>query len=490
MKHLQSSLLITSIFLILTVGVPLVVIAQKTAEQSATQRDGGTVQGLWLGTLDVGGTKLRLLLKVTRDTSGALSAKVDSIDQGASDLKIDTISQQGRSVRFEAKELGLSYEGVLNESGTEITGTLKQGGASGPLVFKRTAAAPTFIRPQEPQMPYPYDEVEVGYENKIDGVHLAGTLTVPRGKGPHPAVLLITGSGSQDRNETVAGHHPFLVLADYLTRHGIAVLRVDDRGMGGSSRGALTATSENFAGDVLTGVEYLKSRNEINPKQIGLVGHSEGGMIAPIVAVRSPDVAFIVSIAGLGQTGEDILLSQNELALKANGASADTIDQTLIALKRTFAILKAEPDNAVAERRINETLATQVSEMTAEQKKTFAPVEANIKSGVSVFMIPWYRFFIAYDPRPTLMRVTVPVLAINGELDQQVSAKENLRLIAAALKAGGNKDYTTIVLPKLNHLLQTSQTGALSEYEQIQETIAPVALETITNWILKHTGQH
>jgi pimeloyl-ACP methyl ester carboxylesterase len=375
----------------------------------------------------------------------------------------------------------------LNEGGTEISGTLKQGAALMPLVFKRTDVAPTLSRPQDPVKPYPYDEEEVSYENKTDSVHLAGTLTLPRSKGPHPAVLLITGSGSQDRDETVARHRPFLVLADYLTRHGIAVLRVDDRGMGGSSPGTPNDTSENFAGDVLAGVEYLKTRKEINPKEIGLAGHSEGGMIAPMVAVRSPDVAFIVIIAGLGQTGADVILKQNELTLKANGVSDWRIEQTLIALKRTFAILKAEPDNIVAERRITDSLATQVAAMTAEQKKAFAPDEATLKAGSSVFLIPWFRFFLAYDPRPTLMRVSVPVLAINGERDQQVSAKENLDLIAAALKAGGNKDYTTAALPKLNHLLQTSQTGALSEYEQIEETIAPVALETITSWIVRHT---
>jgi uncharacterized protein len=486
MKHFQRRLLITSLLILIAIAAPSIVSAQNTS-QPAAQKDGRIVQGLWLGTLDVGGAKLRLVLKVSRDATGALSAKLDSIDQGAKDLKIDTISHQGNAVRFEIQALGLTYEGTLNAGGTEIAGTLTQGGHPLPLVFMRTDVAPTLSRPQDPVKPYPYDEEEVGYENKADSVHLAGTLTLPRSKGPHPAVLLITGSGSQDRNETIAGHHPFLVLADYLTRRGIAVLRVDDRGIGGSSIGSLNATSENFAGDVLAGVEYLKTRKEINPKEIGLAGHSEGGMIAPMVAVRSPDVAFIVIIAGLGQTGADIILKQNEVVLKANGVSAWRIDQTLIALKRTFAILKAEPDNVVAERRITETLATQVSGMTAEQKKAFAPDEATIKSASSVFLVPWFRYFLAYDPRPTLMRVTVPVLAINGEFDQQVSAKENLDLIAAALKAGGNKDYTTAPLAKLNHLLQTSQTGALAEYGEIEETIAPVALETITSWIVRHT---
>lgn len=485
MKHLQNCSGITSLALLLVIFAPSIGSGQNPV-QPAPPTDGSSVEGKWLGALDVGGAKLHLLLKVSKDTSGALSAKLNSIDQGATDLKIDTITQQGSAIRFEAREMGLTYEGTLNESGTEINGTIKQG-TSTPLVFKRSAGPPTYIRPQEPKKPYPYDEEEVGYENKKDGVHLAGTLTLPRGKGPHPAVLLITGSGPQDRNGTVFGHHPFLVLADYLTRHGIAVLRVDDRGTGRSDLGPLTATSENFAGDVRTGVEYLKSRKEINAKQIGLAGHSEGGMIAPMVAVSSPDVAFVVIIAGLGQTGGDIILKQNELSLRANGASADQTAQTLIALKRIFAILKEQPDGTLVRRRVDEALTQQVSQMSEAQKQAFAPVAANLKGGLDAFLIPWTRFFIAYDPRPTLMKMTVPVLAINGELDQQVAAKKNLELIAAALKDGGNKDYTTVVLPKLNHLLQTSQTGALSEYGEIQETFAPIALETITNWIVKHT---
>jgi pimeloyl-ACP methyl ester carboxylesterase len=486
MKHLQNSLGITSLVLLVVFAAVSVGRGQNAAP-TAPQKDGLSVQGFWLGALDAGGTRLRLLLKVRQGQSGALTATLDSIDQSAKDVPIDVITQEGSLVRFEAKKFGMTYEGTLNESGSEITGTFKQGAGSTVLVFKRTAVPQAKLRPQEPKKPYPYDEEEIGYENKKDGVHLAGTLTLPRGQGPYPAVLLITGSGTQDRNETIAEHHPFLVLADYLTRHGIAVLRVDDRGAGGSSLGSLSATSENFAGDVRSGIEYLKSRKEINAKQIGLAGHSEGGMIAPMVAASMPDVAFVVIMAGLGQTGGDILLKQNESALKAGGVSAYSTDQALKALKQVFAIMKEEPDNAAATGRISDAFLKRVSEMNAEQKAAFAPIETNIKASLPVFLIPWYRFFIAYDPRPTLMKVTVPVLAINGELDRQVSAKENLELIAAALKDGGNKDYTTVVLPKLNHLLQTSQTGALSEYEEIQETFAPIALETITNWIVKHT---
>src|SRR6185295_8812237 len=203
---------------------------------------------------------------------------------------------------------------------------------------------------------YPYDEQEVSYRNEKDNVKIAGTLTLPRSAGPYPVVLLITGSGSQDRNETIAGHRPFLVLADYLTRNGIAVLRVDDRGVGGTDLGSRSATSENFAEDVVAGVSFLKQRKEINPKMIGLIGHSEGGMIAPMVAARSNDVAFIVLLAGLGQRGEDVIYAQIELIHKAQGTHVDTTRHTIALVKKIHSIVKTETDEKRIEQRINEEI--------------------------------------------------------------------------------------------------------------------------------------
>jgi pimeloyl-ACP methyl ester carboxylesterase len=316
-------------------------------------------------------------------------------------------------------------------------------------------------------------------------VKLAGTLTLPHGEGNFPAVVLITGSGTQDRDGTVPGHRPFLVLADYLTRKGIAVLRVDDRGVGGSALGSLSATTENFVGDVLTGVEYLKSRKEINATQIGLIGHSEGGIIAPMAAVRSEDVAFIIMLAGSGQTGEDVILTQLALLQKGSGANPETIAQVIDFQKSLFAIIKSEPDDKLAEQKINDLMAKLRSKMNEQQLKEFANVEGDIKAGLPVILSAWYRYFLAYDPRPTLEKVKIPVLALIGENDVQVSAKENLALISAALQTGGNKDFTVKSFPKLNHLFQTSQTGLPNEYGEIEETIAPVVLETVSEWILK-----
>ena len=454
----------------------------------AAQVPAHNVEGNWLGTLDIGGAKLRLVLKIQK-SENTYAAKFDSLDQGATDLPVDSITLDGNKLTFAAAKFGVNYEGTLNEAGDEISGTFKQGESSLPLVFKRTAETPKLNRPQDPKKPYPYDEEEVSYRNEKDNIKIAGTLTVPRGSGPYPAVLLITGSGAQDRNETIAGHRPFLVLADHLARNGIAVLRVDDRGVGGTERGSPSATSENFAEDVLAGVKFLKQRKEVVPKMIGLVGHSEGGMIAPMAAARNNDVAFIVLLAGPGQRGEDIIYIQLEMVQKAQGTHVDTIRHTIALSKKVNAIVKTETDAKRIEERINEEIAAYDRTLGDLQKKLFEPAAGNLKTLFPMFKTPWYRYFIAYDPQPVLKNVKVPVLALNGELDLQVAAKENLDLIGAALKAGGNTDVTLKAFPKLNHLFQTSQTGSVTEYGQIEETMSPEVLKTVSDWILRKTVQ-
>jgi len=460
----------------------LLIITSAVAAQTPTHN----VEGNWLGTLEAGGAQLRLALKIKKSES-SYTAKFDSLDQGANDLPIDSIVLDGAKLSFSAAQFGINYEGTLSETGDEISGTFKQRGGSSPMIFKRVVEAPKLNRPQDPKKPYPYDEQEVSYRNEKDNVKIAGTLTLPRGRGPYPAVLLITGSGSQDRNETIKGHHPFLVLADHLTRNGIAVLRVDDRGIGGTDLGSLSATSENFAEDVLAGVNFLKQRKEIDPKMIGLIGHSEGGMIAPMVAARSKDVSFIVLLAGPGQRGEDVIYTQTQLIHKAQGTPPDTLAHIVSLSRRINAIVKTETDEKRIEQRINEEIAAYAGTLNDDQKKSFEPAARDVKAFIPVYKMPWYRYFIMFDPQPVLKNVRVPVLALNGEHDLQVAWKENLDLIAADLKAGGNEDITTEAFPKLNHLFQTSPTGLLSEYSQIEETICPAVLKTVTDWILRRT---
>ena len=449
-----------------------------------TSGAGPNLEGAWEGTLDVGAAKLRLVLKVSKAADGMLTAKADSPDQGASDLAVDVISLKENAVHFEMKRLLAAFDGTLNKEGSEIAGQFTQGGASFPLTLKRVTKPTALNRPQEPKPPFPYDAEEVSYENKRDGVKLAGTLTLPRGKTSFPAVILITGSGPQNRNEELMGHKPFLVLADYLTRQGIAVLRVDDRGVGGSTGSVPNSTSENFAADVMAGIEFLKSRKGINSKQIGLIGHSEGGIVAPLVAAQSNDVAFIVMLAGPGLPGEEILYLQGALILKAGGASAEVLDRQRKTQELIFSVLKQEKDNTVAAQKLRAEFDKQMSNVSeAEKTQAKQTLEAQLKQVLS----PWFRYFLTYDPRPTLGKVKCPVLALNGENDLQVPVIENTREIEATLKAAGNKDITIVRLPKLNHLFQTSETGAPSEYLKIEETFAPAALKIIGDWILKRT---
>ncbi|HEX8294591.1 MAG TPA: alpha/beta fold hydrolase [Pyrinomonadaceae bacterium] len=450
------------------------------------------LEGIWQGTLDAGGAKLRLVINVTKRPDGGLAATLDSPDQGATGIPVDSVTLTGAAVRFELKSAGGVYEGTMNKEGTAIDGRWSQGPGSFPLVLSRVERAPAGpARPQTPKGPYPYEVEEVSYENRAAGVRLAGTLTLPRAKGPHTAVLLISGSGQQDRDETILGHKPFHVLADYLTRRGVAVLRVDDRGVGGSSAGPdlNKATSEDFAGDVLAGVEYLKSRKEVDPKRVGLVGHSEGGMIAPMVASRSSAVAFVVLLAGPGLAAEEGFAAQVSALARANGESEGAVAWRRRLVGRVFAVMKEEKDDAAALRRAHEERAKLLGELSADERKRYGLADDEMEGIVRVMLTPWFRFFAAYDPRATLAKVRVPVLAVAGERDLQVvPAKEHLAAVAQALKAGGNRDYTVKELPKLNHLFQTSETGSPAEYGRIEETISPVALELIGDWILRHAG--
>ncbi|MEP6920723.1 MAG: alpha/beta fold hydrolase [bacterium] len=480
MRHLQEFTILLALIAPFTCAAQQPVLPAATATQQ-------TIAGNWAGVLSVSGMNLRLVLKVKQTPTGELSAKLDSIDQAANDLPIDMITFKDGSLVFEAKKLNLSFSGTLGDESSEIVGTLRQGEGSFPLTFKRTEKPPTLSRPQDPQKPYPYAEEEVSYNNTNDKVKLTGTLTLPPSKTPVPAVVLITGSGPQDRNETILGHRPFLVIADYLTRHGIAVLRVDDRGMGGSTLGVRNATSANYAEDVLAGVAFLKARKEIDPHKIGLIGHSEGGMIAPMVAAKSKDVAFIVLLAGPGQTGRDVILLQGDLGQKAGGTDPETIVRVHKVYEQIFDTLKGEKDSAAAEKKIRAAVAAENGTLMDAQKKSFASVVQLIDTQMPMYLSDWFRYFLLFDPAPTLAQVRVPVLALNGEKDLQVPPKENLALIEAALKRGGNKHYTVMLMPGLNHLFQHAQTGLPSEYGASEETIAPVVLQTISDWILKQT---
>ena len=464
--------------------IALVVLASPVSPSAAPAGFAGD----WAGVLDVG-MKLRLVLHLSQ-ANGTWSGTMDSIDQSANGIPVDAVTIDGMKLHLDLASIKGAYEGALSADGGTIEGTWSQGGMTWPLKFARGDAAsmPGPNRPQEPKPPLPYDTEDVTFANPRASITLAGTLTRPRGAGPHPVVLLITGSGPQDRDESVMGHRPFLVLADYLTRQGIAVLRVDDRGFGKSSGQFASATSADFADDALAGVEYLKTLPDIDGKRIGLVGHSEGGVIAPMVAVKSKDVAYVVLMAAVGVPAEELLARQSSLILKANGANDEMIKLNEAAVRQMCTIVKTEKDPDIADKKLRDVGASLVTKLAAIDPTLAEAGKAGIESSVAMINSPWFRYLLSLDPAATLRQVEVPVLALNGSLDLQVDPKQNLPPIEKALHDGGNKDATVTELPGLNHLFQTAATGSPGEYATIEETMAPVALKTISDWILVRTA--
>jgi len=434
------------------------------------------ITGNWSGELELPSQKLELIFKISVDSTGELVTKMDVPMQGAKDLPVTKTELKGDSLKIAVGMIMGEYMGKIVDDST-LTGTWSQRGAKLPLTLTKKLKVAELQRPQTPKPPYPYMSENVEYINPESKLKLAGTLTLPKEKGKFPAVVLITGSGAQDRDETIFEHRPFAVIADYLTRNGIAVLRVDDRGVGGSEGNINNATSEDFAGDVIAGIQFLKTRPEINHQKIGLIGHSEGGIIAPIVANRTEDVAFLVLLAGPGIRGEEILYQQNERSLKAAGMSDEMIRQNRQLQENIFRIVLNEKDSAMRIDKLQRTLSGGMyTTMSKDQKEA-------IDTQLEAMNTPWFRFFLTYDPYPALTKVGCPVLALIGENDVQVPAETNLPAIEKALKEGGNTDFKILKPEKLNHLFQTSKTGAISEYGQIEETFSPNALELLENWI-------
>jgi pimeloyl-ACP methyl ester carboxylesterase len=344
---------------------------------------------------------------------------------------------------------------------------------------------PPAKRSQEPTKPYPYYSENITFENAHAKITLSGTLTLPAKEGSYPAVILITGSGPQNRDEEVAGHKPFLVISDYLTKKGIAVLRYDDRGFGQSTGDFKSGTSFDFSTDVESAVNYLKTRSEINQNKIGLVGHSDGGTIAPMVAAKSRDVAFIVLLAGPGIQGGKLLVMRQELMAKAMGLSDAEAQESIKWNEKTFKIVSRSKDPQT----IKVDLTRYVKENPPNIPSRFIPPgmtrEQFIAAGIDNLTSPWFIYILNYDPAHTLEKVTCPVLALNGAKDAQVPSQENLTAISVALKKGGNENVTIKELPNLNHFFQECKTCSLMEYATLDQTFSPVALAEISNWVLK-----
>ena len=448
--------------------------AQNTANKNI-------LPGSWLGKISTNGIDLRLVFNIKLNDKDSLVATADSPDQGAKNLPLGAVILEDKKLTIKAPGLLAEYNGTITGDST-IDGTWTQRGAAFTVNLKKLSTPFSVNRPQKPKPPFPYTSEDVAFTNDKFNIKLSGTLTIPAGSGPFKAAIMITGSGAQNRNEELLGHKPFLIIADYLSRHGIAVLRYDDRGVAFSQGNYAEATSADLATDAQAAFNFLKNNPKINQKEIGFIGHSEGGLIASIVAASNGDIGFIVSLAGPGVTGQQIILRQSQDIGRLSGASEKDIKESAETNKKLYAILRKEKDNNKAEIKI----LSRYREILEKKKTPKEDIEKSVNHLKLTFganTYTWFRFFIMTDPSTYWKKVICPVLALDGDKDLQVAANENLPAIEKALRSSGNNSIKTIDLPGLNHLFQHCKTGLPSEYGIIEETFSPEALKIIADWI-------
>jgi dienelactone hydrolase len=470
------------------VALPLAGFGGPTA---LSGQDTHPLQGSWSGVLQTPGGQLPLVAHFEQSEEGWTGA-LDSPAQGQLGIPMSSVTlDEGGTIRWAIGGLQASWEGRLDED--RLVGTFAQGGASMPFEMDRaeegSAATTGPARPQTPEGPFPYDEIDLRFPSLDGGFELAGTLTVPHGDGPWPGVVLITGSGPQNRNEALAGHEPFRVLADHLSRSGIAVLRYDDRGVAESGGDFASATTLDLADDAEAALTALRARGEIDSEAVGFLGHSEGGLVAPIVGARNDQVNFAILLAGTSIDGESVLIDQTARMISAATNDALAAFNTRIQ-ERIFASFHAESDPTARAERIRTDLEAYLAEQDPTQMAQIGiPADRGpwIEQQVQAVSGPWMAFFLTLDPAPILEQLDMPVLALFGSLDMQVHPDANAPGMRAAL--AGNPNATVEVIPGMNHLFQEAGTGSPSEYATIEQTMSPIALNRMSTWILEVTGR-
>jgi pimeloyl-ACP methyl ester carboxylesterase len=436
------------------------------------------ITGTWYGSLDVQGQKLPVIFHIEKEGNN-LKSNFDSPLQGVKGIPIQKTIIENNELTFDASNLGITYKGKLNAD--KIEGNFMQNGMKLPLILTRNNETVELKRPQTPKLPFSYNTTDVSFKNENKGNLLAGTIAEPKNfDKTKPILVMITGSGTQNRDEELFGHTPFLVIADDLAKKGIATLRLDDRGIGGSEKGKEGATSADFAIDINSAVNYLIKNGY---KNIGLIGHSEGGMIAPMVANMNKNVKFLVLLAAPGIPIEELLLKQNYDIGKTSG-----IDETILKTneeinKKLYSfVINYKGKNLESDLK---PLITSDLKKLPESQISKEKIEETAENQAKQISSPWFQYFLKFNPDINLSKIKIPVLAIDGRLDLQVSPKENLAGIKKSLTKAGNKHFETIEFDGLNHLMQTAKTGNPSEYAQIEETISPKVLDKISSWVLK-----
>lgn len=442
---------------------------------------------LYTGSIEVPGLgPLEMTLGVSETDAGTF-VLLTVPTQGAESVPIEATYNQDANLVAELAQAGLVFRVKENDDFTMLLGEMNQGGMTFQIAFTRVDEVPELVRPQTPKGPFPYTTTEINALHP-DGHTLAGTLTIPKGDGPFACAVMITGSGMQDRDETLMGHKPFLVIADYLTREGIAVLRFDDRGVGGSVVEDMdtlkNVTSVDFATDVAVMVEAARWQPNIDPFRVGVIGHSEGGIIGPLVALDDEKLAFVVMLAGPGVPGYELMPVQAAMLLEASGADQDIIDSVVNASMNIYELYEAEA-NAVE---IRASMLELVDMQLQSQELIVTPDEFNeiTDGGLEQMDSPWFQWFLFYDPAPVLAQLTCPVLAMNGTLDTQVSSGQNLPVIEEVITSAGGQ-VTVVAFDGLNHLFQRATTGGIAEYGQIETTFEPEALEAMGEWLAEVT---
>jgi len=447
------------------------------------------IVGQWNGMLDVSVTQLRIRFNFSVE-EGKLVATIDSPDQNATRIPVQEVSWDGGRVKMKAMTIYAEFEGEVGEDSV-LRGTWKQGQQEFPLALARVPERAAFARPQDPgdSVPYLVDD-NVRFENRPARISLSATATRPEPEGVYPGVMLISGSGPQDRNSEVFGHRPFAVLADHLTREGVFVLRYDDRGVERSGGKFEEATPDDFASDVNAGVRYLERRKDVDDGRIGLIGHSEGGILAAMVASQAKEVKFIVLLATPAVPGEQTLYLQGEALMRANGASEEAISGNQRIQRAIFDVVKQglEPDETY--RRVVGAIEEEMAKLPEETQQLLSAelTPQAVDAQARAVSTEWFRDFITFDPADALRKVKVPVLALYGGKDLQVPPGPNVEALRAAMRRAGNSDLTVVELPGLNHLFQTADKGTVDEYSRIEETFAPAAMDAVADWIDERFG--